>query len=108
MFEGLIALVRHSYIAFPTSGLTIQVSYTQWGWLELIAGVLVFAAGLSLFTSQTWARGVAIVLVAISALVNFAWATSFPIWSITLLAMDLFIIYAIIAHGVEMKETRQA
>jgi hypothetical protein len=104
MFEGLIALFRHTQIAFPTSGLTIQVSYTQWGWLQLIAGALVFLAGLGLFTGRMWARVLGVILVAISALVNFAWATVFPVWSITLLAIDFFVIYALIAHGGELKE----
>ncbi|MEP7191937.1 MAG: hypothetical protein ABI903_03635 [Actinomycetota bacterium] len=107
MFEGLIALFRHTQIAFPASGLTVQVSYTQWGWLQLIAGALVFLAGLGLFTGRMWARVLAVVLVAISALVNFAWATSFPIWSLTLLAIDLLVLYAIIAHGSEMKANRE-
>ena len=107
MFEGLIALFRHSYIAFPTSGLTIQVSYTQWGWMQLLAGALVFFAGLGLLTGRMWAHAVGVVLVAISALINFAWATSFPVWSLTLLAIDFFVIYAIIAHGGEMKVARE-
>jgi hypothetical protein len=107
-FEGLIALFRHSYISFPTSGLTIQVSYTQWGWLQLLAGVLVFFAGLGLFTGRMWARTVGVILVSISALINFAWATAFPVWSITLLALDFFVLYAIIAHGSEMKADRQS
>lgn len=108
MFEGLIALFRHAYIAFPTQGLTVQVSYTGWGWLQLIAGALVFLAGLALFTGRMWARTVAVILVAVSALVNFAWATSFPVWSLTLLAIDFFVLYAIIAHGGEMKVAREA
>ena len=106
MFQGLIGLVRHSYIAFPTTGLTVQVSYTQWGWLQLLAGAVVFLAGLALFTGRMWARTLAVILVAISALVNFAWANIFPFWSLTLLAIDFFIIYAIIAHGSEMKVAR--
>jgi len=106
-FEGLIALFRHTQIVFPTSGLTVQVSYTQWGWLQLIAGTLVFFTGLALFTGRMWARVLGIFLVGISALVNFVWATSFPIWSLTLLAVDFLIIYAIIAHGGEMKEARE-
>ena len=106
-FEGLIALFRHSCIAFPTQGLTIQVSYTQWGWVQLIAGVLVFFAGLGLFTGRMWARTVGVILVSISALINFAWANLYPFWSLTLLALDFFIIYAIIAHGAEMKEARE-
>jgi hypothetical protein len=108
MFEGLIALFRHTEIGFPASGLTVQVSYTQWGWLQLIAGALVFLGGLGLFTGKMWARTLAVILVSISALANFAWANLFPFWSLTLLAIDFFIIYAIIAHGGEMKAARAA
>ena len=107
MFQGLIALVRHSYIAFPTSGLTIQVTYNQWGWLQLIAGALVFLAGLGLFTGRMWARTLAVILVVISAFVNFAWIASFPFWSITLLVVDFLVLYAVIAHGGELKEVRE-
>ena len=107
MFEGIIALFRHSYIAFPTSGLTIQVSYSQWGWLQLLAGALVFLAGVGLFTGRMWARTLAVVLVSISALINFAWANIYPVWSLTLLAMGFFVLYAIIAHGSEMKAARE-
>ncbi len=107
MFEGLIALFRHSYIAFPTSGLTIQVSYSQWGWLQLLAGVLVFFAGLGLFTGRMWARTLGVIVVSISALVNFAWANIYPFWSLTLLAVDFLVLYAIIAHGSEMKANRE-
>ena len=107
MFEGLIALFRHTEIAFPASGLTVQVSYTQWGWTQLLAGVLVFFAGLGLFTGRMWARTLGVILVSISALINFAWANLYPFWSLTLLAIDFFVIYAIIAHGSEMKVTRE-
>jgi hypothetical protein len=103
MFEGLIALFRHTQIAFPASGLTIQVSYTQWGWLQILAGAVVFLVGLALFTGRMWARTLGVILVSISALVNFAWAGIYPFWSLTLLAIDFFILYAIIAHGSEMK-----
>jgi len=106
MFEGLIALFRSTSIAFPTTGLTVQVSYTQWGWLQLIAGALVFATGLALFTGRMWARTLGVILVAVSALVNFAFANIYPFWSLTLLAIDFLVIYAIIAHGSEMKEAR--
>ena len=107
MFEGIIALFRHSYIAFPTSGLTVQVSYTQWGWLQLLAGALVFLAGVGLLSGRMWARTLAVVLVSISALINFAWANIYPVWSLTLLAMGFFVLYAIIAHGSEMKAARE-
>jgi len=40
--------------------------------------------------------------------VNFAWAGIYPVWSITLLAMDFLVLYALIAHGAEMKVARKA
>jgi hypothetical protein len=107
MFEGFIALFRHSQFVFPTSGLTVQVSYTQWGWVQILAGAVVFLTGLALFTGRAWARALGVIIVSISALVNFAWANIYPVWSLTLLALDFFIIYAIIAHGSEMKATRE-
>jgi vacuolar-type H+-ATPase subunit I/STV1 len=108
MFEGFVALFRHTQIVFPTSGLAVQVSYSQWGWVQIIAGALVLATGLSLFTGRAWARVLGVILVAVSVLVNFAWAGIYPFWSLTLLAIDFLVIYAIIAHGGEMKAAREA
>jgi hypothetical protein len=108
MFEGFIALFRHSQIVFPTSGLAVQVSYTQWGWTQILAGAVVFLVGLGLFTGRTWARTLGVVVVLVSALINFAFANIYPVWSLTLLALDFLVIYAIIAHGSELKVAREA
>jgi len=43
----------------------------------------------------------------VSVLINFAWANIFPFWSLTLLAIDFLAIYAIIAHGGELKVARE-
>lgn len=107
MFEGFIALFRHTQIVFPTSGLAVQVSYTQWGWVQILAGAVVFATGLSLFTGRTWARALGVIILTVSVLINFAWANIFPFWSLTLLAIDFLAIYAIIAHGGEPKVARE-
>jgi hypothetical protein len=61
---------------------------------------------MGLFTGRMWARSVGVILVSVSALINFAWADIYPFWSLTLLALDFFVIYAIIAHGSEMKAAR--
>ena len=107
MFEGIIALARHTQIVFPESGLAVQVSYTQWGWVQIIAGALILATGLALFTGRTWARALGVILVLVSVLVNFAWANIYPFWSLTLLAINFFVIYALIAHGGELKAARE-
>jgi len=62
--------------------------------LELL-GTLVFLAGLAVFAGQTWARATGIVLVSISAIVNFFFIPWAPIWAIAIIAIELWIIHAL-------------
>jgi hypothetical protein len=103
MIEGLIALFKDEYYLVAKSGLTVEVDYTAWGWTHLIAGAIVFAAGLGLFAGQMWARVVGVILAVVSALLNFAFIAAYPFWSSIVIAMDVFVIYALTVHGREMK-----
>ena len=107
MFEGVIALFNDSVLVVPAGGLVVSVSFTQWGWTQLIAGVVIFAAGLGVFSGATWARVLGVILVSISAILNFAFLTAFPVWSLTVIALDVVVIYALTAHGAEMKVARE-
>jgi len=108
VIQGLVALFDDTYYLVGANGLVVSVDYTQWGWVHLIAGVIVFAAGLGVFTGRTWARALGVILVSISAILNFVFIAAFPVWSLTLIALDIFVIYALTAHGGEMKEAREA
>lgn len=54
--EGLVALFRDNYYLVTSSGLVLSLDYTTWGWIHLIAGILVAVSGAALFTGQMWAR----------------------------------------------------
>ena len=71
------------------------VDTTAWGWIHLGVGVIVALAGLFLFTGSTIARIVGIALVSISALANFFLIPYYPLWSLLLIALDIFAIWAI-------------
>jgi hypothetical protein len=107
VIQGLVALFDEGYYAVTSAGLVVSVDYTQWGWVHLIAGVIVFAAGLGLFSGRTWARALGVILVSISAILSFAFIASYPVWSLTIIALDIFVIYALTAHGSEMKVARE-
>ncbi|HQD67071.1 MAG TPA: hypothetical protein PLO87_00590, partial [Ornithinibacter sp.] len=72
---------------------------TTWGWIHLLLGLLVLAAGAGLFFGATWARTVAVIAACVSMLGNFAWLPNYPVWGLTLIALDVFIIWAVIVHG---------
>jgi hypothetical protein len=104
VIQGLVAVFNDEYYLVTKSGLTVKLDYTGWGWIHIIAGLVVIGAGLALFAGQMWARVVGIILAAASALLNFAFIASYPFWSTIVIAMDIFIIMALTVHGKEMKE----
>ena len=72
---------------------------TTWGWIHLIAGIIIYLAGFGLFSGAVWARTVGVILAAISAFVSFAWIPLYPVWSIVIIAIDVAVIWALTAHG---------
>lgn len=100
---GLVALFNSAYFLVPAADLVVAVSYTGWGWVHLIAGILVVLAGFGVLTGQTWARIVGVVLAGISALLNVAFLAAYPLWSIVVIALDIIVIYALCVHGRELK-----
>jgi len=101
--EGLVALFKDTYFVVPRSGLVVSVDYTTWGWVHLLLGILVAAAGLGVMAGQTWARIVGILLALVSAVVNIAFLAANPVWSTILIAVDILVIYALTVHGKETK-----
>jgi hypothetical protein len=40
----------------------------------------------------------------LSALVNIAFLAAYPIWSVTMIAVDVLVIWALTVHGGELRE----
>ena len=99
VIEGFVALFSPTYFV-AVNGTVLAVDFTGWGWIHLLLGVLVLATGLSLLGSAPpWARGVGIVLVAINAIIQMAFLSAYPIWSIVLIALDVLVLYALVVTG---------
>jgi len=94
---GIVALsTNHVGITSPT-GYTYRWTLHGWGWGELIFGIVLFAAGVSVFLGMTWARILGAVLAVISAVANFMFIPFTPLWSIIMIAIDALIIWALLA-----------
>ncbi|WP_027862714.1 hypothetical protein [Marmoricola sp. URHB0036] len=72
-----------------------QFDLTTWGWIHLILGVVAIATGIGILAQQTWANAVGIAIAFLSALSSFAFMPYYPFWSITILAFDIFVIWAL-------------
>jgi uncharacterized membrane protein YgaE (UPF0421/DUF939 family) len=47
------------------------------------------------FTGAAWARAVGMILAILSAIVNFFFIPYYPVWAITIIALDIAIIWAL-------------
>lgn len=96
--QGLVALFNDEFFVVGQDW-TFKFDITQWGWVHLIGGIVVALAGFFLFTGAVWARIVGVVVAGISAVINFLWMPYYPVWSIVIIALDIFIIWALTVHG---------
>lgn len=92
--QGISAIAKDDVILVGVE-YTYKFDLTTWGWIHLVLGVIVAGFGAALFTGATWARVGAIVLCALSICVNFLWLPYYPWWAITIIALNVFVIWAI-------------
>lgn len=100
--EGLVAVLRSGYYVVTSSQLVVNVNFTTWGWVHMAIGALAVITGFGLFVAQTWARVVGVILAGISAIVSMAFIPAYPFWSLAVIALDVIVIYALVAHGREI------
>ncbi|GIF40304.1 DUF7144 family membrane protein [Actinoplanes xinjiangensis] len=101
--EGVIALFRDEFYLTTKTGLVVPVDFDTYGWTHLLLGLIAVCTGLGILAGQMWARVVGIIVAVLSSLVNLAFLPAYPIWSVIIIAMDVLIIYALTAHGREVK-----
>ena len=101
-FQGLIALFENEYYVVTRSGFLV-FDLTAWGWIMLIWGVLLVLAGFGLVAAQGWARWFAIVVVSVNfiAQLGFLGNSQYPLWSLTVMALNLIVLYALTARWSE-------
>lgn len=104
IFEGISAIAQDD-VFVTTSNFTYAFSLTGWGWIHLILGALALAAGLALFSGAAWARVTGVVLAGLGMIANFVWLPYAPVWSITLMVIYGFVIWALCSPRDEPSRT---
>jgi hypothetical protein len=101
--EGLIAIFQNEFYV-ATRNYLFQFDATTWGWIHLVIGVIVAFAGWGLLSGRTWARTVAITLAVLSAIANFLFIPYYPFWSLLIITLDIFVIWAVAGHGGALRD----
>jgi hypothetical protein len=70
-----------------------------WGWLWLLVGIVLIAAGVALATGAEWARWVGILAAGIQGFLSFTWIYFQPLWSTLSVTLAILVIYALCTYG---------
>jgi hypothetical protein len=102
---GVIALFRNEiYLVGVKNPFAFDV--TTWGWVHLIVGILVALAGAAVLTGQLWGRVVGIGLAVASMIANFLFIPHYPIWSLLIIGLGVFVIWALCSYDREAAARR--
>jgi len=102
--HGLVAVVNDDWVVWGNRA-NLYLDLSEWGWIHLIVGIIVFLSGLGVLSGNVLARFVGVVLAAVSLVANFLYLPAYPLWAIVVIAIDVLVIYALTVHG---GETRSA
>ena len=99
---GLIAAVNDDWVAWSNRG-DVFLDLTTWGWIHMALGVIVALAGFGVLSGNVLARTIGVLLAGISLIVNFLFIPVFPLWAIAVITIDALVIWALTAHGRELR-----
>jgi len=98
-FEGLIAVIRKQYYVLTPNQIVVFDMRT-WGWITLLWGIAIGLAGMALLAGSGFARWLTIVLVSLNIIeqLGFVGASQYPLWALTVLALNIVVLYALLVR----------
>jgi hypothetical protein len=98
VIAGLVAIFDDEFFVVARN-YTFDLDASAWGWIHLLLGVLLVVTGFGLFSRQTWAGVTAILLAMLTAIENFFFIPYYPFWSILVIALAVWVIWALTRPG---------
>jgi hypothetical protein len=98
VLDGVTALAKpeqfHDDLLFST--------LTAWGWFFAVYGVIEALIGIAVLRGSMIAIWPGIVAAGFNAFTQMAAIAHYPLWSITIMVVDVLVIYAFAVQGLEM------
>lgn len=82
---------RHSEIVFS--------NLNTWGWIVLVLGTIQILAAIGIWAGNQPARWFGVAVAFLNGIGQLLFANGYPIWSLTIVALDVLVIYGLVVHG---------
>lgn len=104
LFYGIVAAVNDEWVVW-TNRADVYLDVSEWGWVHIVLGSVVLLAGIGVFSGNILARIVGVIVASVSLLANFLFIPAYPLWAVIVITIDALVIWALTAHGGEMRQT---
>jgi hypothetical protein len=96
---GVVGIAEDSLLGRP-AGYAYRFDLTAWGWITLVIGVALGLAGVVVLAGKEWGRFAGVATAGASMITQFMFIPYYPVWSITVMALDLAAIWTLIRFSV--------
>ena len=103
VIQGLAALLNDSYFVVRSGNDLLIANFDTWGVILVVWGAVQVVAGVGLNSGHGWARVGAIIVAAVSMIIQTLFLAAYPIWSVMIIALDVIVIYALTARWAEAR-----
>ena len=81
---------------------------STWGWFLVALGVLQAVAAFAIWRGASWGRWFGVGCATVNAILQMLWIPAYPILAMTILALDIAVIYGLLAYGGRRRAYREA
>jgi hypothetical protein len=97
VIEGLLAIGdSRVYVADSTF---VFSDLNSWGWIITLLGALQLVAAFTILSGSEWGRWLGVGAAFLNSIGQLFFMPAFPLWAVTMFAVDLIIIYALVAYA---------
>jgi hypothetical protein len=94
---GIAAIANaHFYVA---NARYVFGDLNTWGWVVMLLGAVQVCAALGIWAKAGWARWLGVAVASVNAIAQLIFLPSYPFLSLALFAVDVVIVYGLVAYG---------
>jgi hypothetical protein len=79
-----------------------------WGWFLVVLGVAQGCAAFAVWRGAAWGRWFGVACASVNAILQTLWIQAYPILAMTILTLDIIVIYGLLAYGGRRRAARAA
>ncbi|MEV0355310.1 hypothetical protein AB0H71_04515 [Nocardia sp. NPDC050697] len=89
-----ISAIAHDDLFVDSINYAYNFDLTAWGWVHVFVAIVMVVTGIALWIGSVVAQVTAVLIAALSILANFLALPHYPLWAVTIIAIDIVIMWA--------------